>query len=301
MKDLCLRLLPATLLAVAHAQPTQSKAGSEEGLSKVDSHLNGVRFRPTNSPSGIVCEYPDLRYWEPCNSAGDRSCWMRSTMDNSTWDVRTNYEYRWPQGITREYYLEVTEQPLSPDGYVKPRGLVVNGSYPGPVIEACWGDELVIHVTNRLAQNGTTIHYHGVRQWHVSQCSLSLTWNKCSPAITDESDGRRERGKSGVERNVSPFAKLMRGVQVTQCPIAQNDTFTHRWRALQYGNTWYHSHYSLQYADGLAGPLLLHGPHSAPWDIAWDQSMLSSPAPVAGTYVTLTLCYPSTHLGLGPS
>ncbi|KAJ4417489.1 hypothetical protein N0V82_006153 [Gnomoniopsis sp. IMI 355080] len=54
---------------------------------------------------------------------------------------------------------------------------------------------------------------------------------------------------------------------VTQCPIAQGDHFTYRWRALQYGHTWYHSHYALQYADGAVGPLIIHGPNSEDWDI----------------------------------
>lgn len=74
---------------------------------------------------------------------------------------------------------------------------------------------------------------------------------------------------------IQSMSLLIRG-QVSQCPIAGNETFTYRWRATQYGHSWYHSHYSLQYADGLAGPILLHGPSSADWDVAWDQSMWQS-------------------------
>ncbi len=40
---------------------------------------------------------------------------------------------------------------------------------------------------------------------------------------------------------------------VTQCPIAPGETYTYRFKAVQYGHTWYHSHYSLQYPDGVAG------------------------------------------------
>lgn len=43
---------------------------------------------------------------------------------------------------------------------------------------------------------------------------------------------------------------------VTQCPIAPGDKFNYTFRALQYGSSWYHSHYSVQYADGTAGPLV---------------------------------------------
>ena len=89
-----------------------------------------------------------------------------------------------------------------------------------------------IHVTNYIQTNGTTVHWHGIRQLH-----------------TNEMDG-------------------VNGV--TQCPIATNDTFTYHFKALQYGHTWYHSHYSLQYPDGVAGPLLIHGPTSADYDFEFD-------------------------------
>lgn len=62
---------------------------------------------------------------------------------------------------------------------------------------------------------------------------------------------------------------------VTQCPVAEGNTFTYRIKLTQYGHTWYHSHYSLQYADGTAGPLLIHGPNSADWDEEWTPVMIS--------------------------
>jgi FtsP/CotA-like multicopper oxidase with cupredoxin domain len=42
---------------------------------------------------------------------------------------------------------------LAPDGYDR-QVLTWNGTYPGPLIEADWGDTLVIHVTNGLEYNG---------------------------------------------------------------------------------------------------------------------------------------------------
>ena len=113
----------------------------------------------------------------------------------------------------------------------------MNNSYPGPLIEACWGDNITIHVTNYLDTNGTTIHWHGIRQYH-----------------SNEADG-------------------VNGV--TQCPIANEDTYTYNFQALQYGHSWYHSHYSLQYPDGVAGPLLIHGPSSSDWDEAWTPILIS--------------------------
>lgn len=55
---------------------------------------------------------------------------------------------------------------------------------------------------------------------------------------------------------------------ITQCPIAPNDYFVYEFKALQYGSSWYHSHYSVQYADGLLGPMTIHGPSTAQWDEA---------------------------------
>ena len=55
---------------------------------------------------------------------------------------------------------------------------------------------------------------------------------------------------------------------VTQCPIAPGDHFVYNFTATQYGSSWYHSHYSVQYADGAVGPMTLHGPTSTEWDEA---------------------------------
>ena len=41
---------------------------------------------------------------------------------------------------------------------------------------------------------------------------------------------------------------------------------TYRFRATQYGTSWYHSHLSLQLADGLQGPIVIHGPATADYD-----------------------------------
>ena len=50
---------------------------------------------------------------------------------------------------------------------------------------------------------------------------------------------------------------------VTQCPIAPGDSYTYEFHATQYGSSWYHSHYSLQYGDGALGPITIHGPTTA--------------------------------------
>ncbi|KAG0295441.1 hypothetical protein BGZ96_011717 [Linnemannia gamsii] len=63
---------------------------------------------------------------------------------------------------TRIYHWELTQSTISPDGLDRPM-LLVNGMFPGPLIEVNTGDQVVVHVTNNMV-NGTTIHWHGMYQ-----------------------------------------------------------------------------------------------------------------------------------------
>ena len=52
----------------------------------------------------------------------------------------TNYYTDYPDtGVTRYYDWTVTKQTVAPDG-VNVTGLLINDQYPGPLIEANWGD-----------------------------------------------------------------------------------------------------------------------------------------------------------------
>ena len=63
--------------------------------------------------------------------------------------------------------------------------MLINGTYPGPLIRASWGDWLHITVINKMFNyNGTSIHWHGVRQYHtpwadgvpgVTQCPIPVS------------------------------------------------------------------------------------------------------------------------------
>ena len=113
------------------------------------------------------------------NSADGRSCW-------GDYDISTNYYEESPDtGVIREYWWEITNTTAAPDG-IERIVLSVNGTIPGPTIYADWGDTIgesrdlprgygselglradsvvVVHVTNGMANNGTSIHFHGVRQ-----------------------------------------------------------------------------------------------------------------------------------------
>ena len=213
------------------------------GPSEIASFSEGPVFAPPypdhdRPASGheIECDYSAMKDWEECSSSTDRSCWLRGPAGEE-FNITTNYETKRPKGITRNYTIDVSEMALSPDGVCMPYGKVFNGAYPGPWIQACWGDDLQITVRNRLRFNGTSIHWHGIRQHN-----------------TVEMDGVNA---------------------VTQCPIAPGQEFTYKFKAMQYGSSWYHSHYSLQYADGLVGPMTIYGPSSAEYDVAIEPILMT--------------------------
>ncbi|KAI0396002.1 Cupredoxin [Xylariaceae sp. FL0594] len=156
------------------------------------------------------------------NTPTSRRCWGNN-------DIDTDPTFFWPDtGVTRHYDFNVGYATLAPDG-VEKQMMVVNGQYPGPTIEANWGDNVEVRVCNYLPLNGTGIHFHGIRQLN-----------------TNYADG---------------------AVSQTECPISPGDCHTYRWKATQHGTTWYHSHYSIQYGDGLLGPIVIHGPSTANWDV----------------------------------
>ncbi|KAH8727984.1 multicopper oxidase-domain-containing protein [Phaeosphaeriaceae sp. PMI808] len=143
--------------------------------------------------------------------------------------IETDWDERWPEtGKTVKYHLEITNETMSPDGFARPV-MVVNGQIPGPTLVADWGDTLEITVTNHLTANGTGIHWHGLRQLGSNQMD----------------------GVNGI----------------TECPIAPGQTKLYRFKATQYGSSWYHSHHSVQYGDGLWGTLIINGPSTANYDI----------------------------------
>ncbi|GAM85433.1 hypothetical protein ANO11243_034400 [Dothideomycetidae sp. 11243] len=159
--------------------------------------------------------------------------WGTRTANNTNYYVETDIPNT---GVTRFYNFVISNQTIAPDGVQIP-GLVINGQYPGPLIEANWGDWISVTVTNKLPNEGTSLHWHGFLQ----------------------------KG--------TPYYDGVPGV--TQCPIAPGSTFTYTFRADLYGTSWYHSHFSAQYAGGLAGPMVVHGPANAAYDIDVGPIMLN--------------------------
>ncbi|KAH8686455.1 multicopper oxidase-domain-containing protein [Ilyonectria robusta] len=122
----------------------------------------------------------------------------------------------------RDYVFNITRELAAPDGFQKSM-ILVNGQSPGPLIEANTGDVIRVIVNNKMPEASTTIHWHGIDQ-------RNTVW--------------------------------MDGVHgVTQCGIPPGESFTYEFNVTdQRGTFWYHSHSSVQYTDGLYGPIIIHSP-----------------------------------------
>jgi FtsP/CotA-like multicopper oxidase with cupredoxin domain len=134
---------------------------------------------------------------------------------DSAWNLRA------PPTV-REYTWSIVNRVGNPDGVYRPM-LMINGQFPGPLIEANEGDTLVIEVNNQ-SDNATSIHFHGIYQ------------------------------------NGTNFMDGTTGI--TQCPIAPNRKFRYEFTvAGQSGTYYYHAHQAAQASDGLVGPLVIHSKH----------------------------------------
>lgn len=96
----------------------------------------------------------------------------------------------------------------------------VNRQLPGPTIEVCQNDTIVVEVRNLMLAETTTIHWHGIKQ-------------------------RDTQFMDGV-----PY--------ITQCPILPGEQFTYVFLASTHGTYFYHSHIGEQRATGLFGALIIH-------------------------------------------
>ena len=90
--------------------------------------------------SDFVCEYPAMPEWEPCSSPSNRECWLRHP-NGTEFNIHTDYEISpFPVGITRNYTLVVTDGWINADGKNFTEAKLFNNQFPGPWIQACWGD-----------------------------------------------------------------------------------------------------------------------------------------------------------------
>ena len=104
-------------------------------------------------------------------------------------------------GVVRYYEFTLSRAQIAPDGYLK-NVMLINGQFPGPMIEANWGDLIEgdefsghlaglislmwipVQVSNDISgpEEGTALHWHGLLQtatpWYdgppsVQQCPVA--------------------------------------------------------------------------------------------------------------------------------
>jgi len=92
---------------------------------------------------------PDGKPWGTCNA------------ENTNY-----YDFTPNTGVTRYYDWTITKGPCAPDG-VEDTCLLANGQFPGPTIEANWGDWIEVKVQNDIPDEGTAIHWVRYQSWHL--------------------------------------------------------------------------------------------------------------------------------------
>ncbi|KAG9787986.1 Laccase [Exophiala dermatitidis] len=193
----------------------------EAELVQIDNHV--VRRQVSSTSTKAATTTTQKADSQCTNGPLTRQCW------GNGFSIATNYDNTWPNtGKVVQYHLEVTNTTMALDGVSRPV-YAINGQYPGPTIRASWGDTLQITVKNSLTTNGTSMHWHGLRQWHSNHMD----------------------GTNGV----------------TECPLAPGQSRTYTFLCTQFGTTWYHSHYSDQYSDGVVGTMIIDGPATSNYDV----------------------------------
>lgn len=115
-----------------------------------------------------------------------------------------------------EYRLTIDRQAVNVTG--RPvESLTINGQIPGPTLRFREGEDVTIHVTNRLHED-TSLHWHGL-------------------LLPPEMDG--VPGLSGFSG------------------IKPGETYAYRFKIRQSGTYWYHSHSGTQEQAGLYGALII--------------------------------------------
>ncbi|XP_038051142.1 laccase-1-like [Patiria miniata] len=183
--------------------------------------------------------------WTPSTAALSKEDLNHECLRNCDWPPKPlicRYEFtvEWSYSMSKACYdcpfnVSDCHRPhcFTLDG--APRAVaVVNRQFPGPHIQVCEHDTVIVKVNNLLLNaEGVTIHWHGLHQ----------------------------RGTPYMDGTAS----------VTQCSVPAGSSFTYEFTADTPGTHWWHSHSGLQRSDGIFGPFIVaqsspDDPHSNLYD-----------------------------------
>ncbi|KAF2104574.1 iron transport multicopper oxidase FET3 [Rhizodiscina lignyota] len=137
--------------------------------------------------------------------------------------------------VTVTYNFNATWVTANPDGAFPRPVIGINNQWPLPVVRANKGDTIVVHFTNLLGNQSSSLHWHGIYQ-----------------NGTTHMDG---------------------AVGVSQCEVGPGRSLTYNFTVNQVGTYWYHSHINAQYPDGIRGPLIIEDPDN-PYADEFDEELL---------------------------
>ncbi|KAI5718335.1 hypothetical protein M8J77_019647 [Diaphorina citri] len=182
-----------------YLQPNHITNGEYDSLTTKEAESRGICTRPCDGATPMVCYYHfTLENYATVGPACG-NCTINAPGDCNN------------------------KQCVTADGFER-AVLTINRQIPGPSIQVCLYDTVVVDVHNKMMGKTVTLHWHGLYQRYT------------------------------------PF---MDGVQfVTQCPILHNTKFRYKFPAVPDGTFFYHSHIALQKMDGIEGSFIIREPRS---------------------------------------
>ncbi|XP_063697643.1 uncharacterized protein LOC134828593 [Culicoides brevitarsis] len=188
-------------------------SNSRETKNKPDNHRT-----PSSSSSSLREQHAGENCLRPCTIDNAKICYFKFTLEHYHVMGSACSGCRVGQHLNCSHPACVTADGIE-------RGFMsINRRYPGPSIEVCENDTIVVDVENLMAGTATSMHWHGILQEET---------------------------------------QFMDGVaHVTQCPIPYFSTFRYQFKARHAGTHHYHSHAGHHKSNGIAGPLIIREPRS---------------------------------------
>ncbi len=151
--------------------------------------------------------------------------------------VQLNDTTGFPQRLPWQH-PSARQQPFFMPEEQRKYALLINGQYPGPLIEVYENDTVEVTLENLLTSEGTTLHWHGIHMLDT------------------------------------PYMDGAKGI--TQGSILPGESFTYKFKAYPAGSHWYHSHMdAFQASQGIKGPFVIKK-RQDPYKKTYDEDLVVS-------------------------